>query len=512
MTFNKSKTVYKAKRGVRETTKNTKLNGNFHGKNDPDRKIVAEILDIESHGDWNILDSDEDLRLVHYKWNQDRSKINYPNIRGVVVDVSTKTVVCHMYKMESEVCSDNINQNKDGSYSLFGSKKLPENVTFKRGIDGIIYQVFYWKGKGYFCSFKKLNCLRARFPGHRPFYDMYLESGGPNPGELYDSKYEHSPWVFSFLLSHSSMINTSRMTLKEGIVIYLGKRKMYSEDKSPHPKESVQWDCPSLVLAKDITEAGEKKLPFIQETITSKEAEKFLQLGYDQTPAPKGVDQKHRNGEYIIATIPSDSPLPTKVRIVSYSYSYRNKMLNSNPNITSRFFELATDCMNAASSYQDRKKYFHFYPILKALPEEWTEEDDFPKFLVKNRRYLKSFNSYLYNMWLNFTLCVNPRRKKEAAGLLSLYYKAYKRSISWLLTFYKEHDQDEKVFKPEIHSKAVRRALDELRKVSTKTGKVAERDVGNLVYWMSGSEVYNIYRCSHLSLDEDGTVKYLNDI
>ena len=84
---------------------------------DLDRKIIkpiiAEIINKPVTKDWDIYDKDIEngLYLVHYNQNGNREK--FGDVRGIVVDIFNKIVVCASYGFTTGLVTDKLKDTSE---------------------------------------------------------------------------------------------------------------------------------------------------------------------------------------------------------------------------------------------------------------------------------------------------------------------------------------------------------------------------------------------------------------
>src|SRR3989304_6739213 len=111
------------------TTINTMNNQHY----DQVKSDIANILAIENSGAWEIISSDPDhnLYMVHHKPEADLVK--YGDIRGIVVDVKSRSIVCKSYGYTPTIVSNTI---ENTMVDTNGTVHQFINPEFKKGYEG----------------------------------------------------------------------------------------------------------------------------------------------------------------------------------------------------------------------------------------------------------------------------------------------------------------------------------------------------------------------------------------
>ena len=137
------------------------------------KEEISKILNIQNTNSWNIIDSipSEDLYLVHYN---DRANMEiYGGLRGVIVDIKEKKIVCRSNGNTISITCDNIVEDKDvikiDNYIL-----NKNNIKIMIGFEGTMLRIFKHRGTVYFSTHRKINCVNSKWGNSISFSNLPL--------------------------------------------------------------------------------------------------------------------------------------------------------------------------------------------------------------------------------------------------------------------------------------------------------------------------------------------------
>jgi hypothetical protein len=385
------------------------------------KRIAAEVLGIENSAAWGIVSTDGDLVMIHHKPEADLLK--YGDIRGLVIDTKTKTLVCKSYgytpivKTDGMIHADNkLKLGDENGNSHFIDLNDPSNH-FKVGFEGPLINVFKHNGMVYRSTRKRLDPLRSRWGNSRSFLQMYWELDGPNDDELFDSTKDYSPYCHSFILVHPEVLVASKVPTEEGFLVYLGATKMdwvEREEFCPYPLDQVEMVA---------------KTPPIQPlgTMTLEQANHHLEQGFYTIDNMEDIDPRLMPGEFVILHTPTQL-----LRIQSTPYTWRLEMRDNNPNLYHRFCQLITHSYQE-SSHQN-------YPVVTPYDMRSIRENiKISPYVVwpQDSSVIVDFSDRderTKNIWLCFLNSVPLNRQKEVVTFFDKLYRDRAELIGWLRT------------------------------------------------------------------------------
>ena len=479
-------------------------------------EIIAKVLNIPIDGPWEIISElpEENLYMVHYKNDVDPNE--YPDLRGVVVDIKNKTVVSKSFPHTKRVVTNEIKFDNDNNITLFDDKNTQlkynlDNVQFKVGFEGPLIHVFKHNGNVYRTTRKKLDASRSRWGNSMRFGEMYETLGGPSDETLFNPEKKYSPYCHVFIMVHPDTLVACRDDIKDGYLVYLGPKKMYSTSPENCPYDFSEVD--EDLHVPETSSLQKDKNIFSPENIELAEVNKHLMFGfYDPIEGYQYLDKRLLPGEFVIMEeLDENKNVKSMVRIESVSYAWRCSMRNNNPNLHHRFYELL-DYSYLKNDPFNRERFEKLFPILTCYeysslvegmknspivvwPQKTDLLHDFPL----------SNDTKLYNIWQCYLVSSPLNKQQEIAEYLqNLYNKRYEL-INWLYQLSKNKTDPTKFSKrvADILIKTRKFAKQRIAKnqnVDRKTGKVKTEEeltkdnIRNFMYKELGTSLYRLIK------------------
>ena len=349
---------------------------------------IAEILKIEIKDGkypFKIVDSkpDQGLYMVHY----DVDKINNTskdsverNLRGVIISESEGIIVPSFGYTPTIILDD------------FDIKTV-ENVVEKQGqvhnlkefnttkilpmFDGTLLRVWKYKGEIHVSSHKKIDAINSRWGTSGKFVELFKKytEGTFDLEDLFSSSEDSenliSPKIHNFLLVDNDLMISSKLALDNisGFVLYIN---------------SINCEIPSEIETKLSTlhyteiKSTDKTFFKVKSFDTNEtEYQSFITNGFfpDETDIHPNISL----GEGLILFNGNNM-----LKIVSNGYNNRSKLVNNNPNVLHRVFELLTDSQypkEGADIFLEKYSIVPIptddqikslsEPILSKFPEDW---------------------------------------------------------------------------------------------------------------------------------------------
>lgn len=435
--------------------------------------VLGIPLELESK--WDIIDwyprtEDYELVLCHYNDEFDPDvRANAPllGIRGVIVDVKTKRVVCrsfgHTSKLEVYTPLGEDEQNiivhdtKVTTYATndplqtpaytMGILLLPKDSTMLYlGNESLVVRFFKYKGKVFFSTYKRIDGTKSTWGGRQNFWEMFKDvTPGFNPESLFGDE-ENSPYTYVFLVNHKSVRLIS--TVMENRAIFLNVLKTWNEKDYP---ELVSGDIvPKGIPSADFPEPGvfENQInkPWrAQISVDVQTANKYLFPSDLATPVPEDVSalpgemfveySQHENrindiwykkipmgntfeklsgGDPIMVYV-KDQEIGIRVyELFPTSVSFRNEVTAHNPNLYNNFILQMKDYIEM--DVNQLKELFPLYTYEGKLLDPKKAND---------RRIW--WWSVLYD-------CVSPDFKNEVNEFMARYNKDLNELINFILS------------------------------------------------------------------------------
>lgn len=423
------------------------------------RMTIAEVLNVENSMAWEIVseDPEHNLYMIHHK--QEANLNEYGNLRGIVVDVTAKTVVCRSNGHTPIVVSDKLNFDDAGKMKLVDTMNnehvVDDKTNFKIGFEGTLITVFKHNGKVYRTTKKRLDPTKSRWGNSKTFMDIYWELGGPTDEELFDPESKYSPFCHMFIMVHPDVMIVSKNMVGSGYLVYLGHKQMYDLDYTKCPyKQTLKDGSYFSETETDFELDGRLDAGWIEnvprkpktssqlnssgtiyepENISLDIANKHLEFGFYPAFDYQNMDGRLLPGEFVIIETPN-----YLIKVESTSYAWRSSIRDNNPNLLHRFFQLLNGSYIQYDTPEGKLRYDNLYVTLTPYSEESIKSNNdgfivWPQdYSLIDDSYLHDRDSRMYNIWLNFLSAVPPHKQKEVNEFYSLFYKKREIVISWL--------------------------------------------------------------------------------
>ncbi len=458
------------------------------------KEIVSEVLKIPNNDSWEIVDTDENLVMIHYVHDFADLK-KYGKLRGVVVDIKNRIQVANSYGYTPTTVGDSLIPNDENELVLVDQSNLTHyidlndtNLSIKYGLEGVLIRVFKWNNKVYYSSHRRFDISRSRWGDSLPFLTIYGMLGGPKGKELFSEDEMFSPYVHFFLAEHPGLLHVTKNQVGTGFLYHLGYRMMWSINPTNSPfRTTDQNKTPRLGSGQTIKSWSQDKRPnvgFVSSTVyipktrstfptfqefeervksgaspeiislpnlTPQQANTLLRYGYYKQHNDTKTDFRLRTGEFVVI-YKSDGTL---LRVESSAYRWRASTTDDNPNRRHRFYQL-TDA--AIKLYPDHLEYFRkLFP-----PMNIYEIEDIEKILLKgpillwnklgierdrgldNNQNPNRFNELItleqriYNVWACLMMASPVNRQTDVVKYYQEYFTDQILVIDWITKLQKE--------------------------------------------------------------------------
>lgn len=510
---------------------------------DNTRQIIAEVLGVENSAAWNIVSSDPEnnLYMVHHK--PEASHGRYGDIRGVVVDIVAKTVVCKSYGFTPTVISDTLKLQNDGLIHLFDDLGMeheidPNRMNIKMGFEGTMIHVFKHDGKVYRVTRKKLDPSKSRWGNSKTFMDMYWELGGPSDEVLFDSESDYSPYCHIFILVHPDVLVSSKENIGDGYMVYLGPQEMWPLEyyESPYkqtmedgtffqgvnqkefdedPRPNAGWIDGTIHFPETFSSFSQERTSniLLPPSLSLEEANYKLAFGfYNAFQGYENYERRLLPGEFVvIQVLDEEGNLLEVVRVESTSYAWRSTMRDNNPNLCHRFYQLMNGSYINYETPEGRERFLDLYPILTPHSPEninsnlplvvWPQD---PTYF--DSEMLTTRESRLYNIWIAFMMSVPLHRQSEVFGFLSSLNNTRNQIIGWLRKIEERGKVDSTEFSKRVlniiqaarsfSERKINQGQDRDRRTGRKISfsELTKFNIRNLLMKEEGSSLYRLSR------------------
>lgn len=489
---------------------------------------IAQILGIELSDFWDILDSDEDhqLYLIHYTPGANVTK--FGDLRGVVVDLEAKTVVCRSFGYTPTAVKDELKLSPDQKLhvtDLLGEEHIidPNQLRIKIGFEGTIMRVFKHRGQVYHSTHRRLKTERSRWGNSIPFEEMYYVLNGPSDDELFNPQSDYSPYCHIFLMVHPDVLNVTKDDVQQGYLVYLGPKQLWSVEGniSPYkqtdpeghpigeswdqdPRPSAGWIDSTLYLPETQTERILTPM-----NLDLPAANQHLRYGFYDSFPDEQLDPRLRTGEFVILyKLDENQQITGLLKVESTAYRWRMDMRDSNPNLLHRFYQLLNGSYIRTETAEGLAEYRRRFPILTRYSVEsikqhvpfiiWPQETMTPE---QENALIQSKDDRLYNIWLGYLMAVPLHRQCAVAEMYDHLITNRANVIDWLQNL-EEINNVGQLDIPDRAKKIITQARDMAQRkleqnVSGRRLDVREmtrNNIRNLIYREEGSSLYRLVK------------------
>lgn len=468
--------------------------------------IVASILNIKSEdlASVEITDrTDTGLVMVHHKQFVNITKYGW--IRGIVIDLNLKEIICPAYGPDttyvSTVVSDSLISTRTGTLELIDDQLNHltidlSSVRIEQGYEGTIIRVFCHKGVTYWATHRRFNSKTSRWVVSRSFYDLYVDLGGPE--QIFTSdpeEYEHglNREVYYFLVAHQEVQSVSQAVKDKGRLIFLGTKR-------------------STISSKSFEDDFAKRFPR-PDRLTVDQANSILlgNLKYN--------DIRFRQGDFVIITASN-----MMVKIVSRSYKWRQDMRDDNPYIRHLWFKYVSDSYIDGRYTMTDEDFLKKYPLMNIVQltdlEAMIEHDftfNVEPYNGNPNAVTKSSGARMHMILQTLLLVLPPKGKVDLLNYYREFFEIRKNIIQWLYKLYR-NNEDLSKFEPDpqdtqnqgrrqnrinrikqiindVTSFAERRLKEPgLNKRKMNKDQLVFENISNLIQKELGTSLYRIYK------------------
>lgn len=384
---------------------------------------------------WSEIDRRGKLSLIHYNDNADMSQVG--QLRGILIDVERGLVIGSSYGFTPTVRLDNLSF-VDGQLTVQDEQGYPHtfcknDIVIKKCYEGVIMRVVFYEGECLRFTHKKIRPLKSRWATATPlFTKMYQDAGAPRDTDLFNVDKLYSPWCYTFLIVHPSLLMATKLNVEKPFAVFLNVERMWSQlpdvEMSDCEFEQVHSFDNAVLLPKELT---------------VEEANDHLKFGYHHK-VNSSSDPRNSCGESVIVYNYLEGRLSDVVKINSLAYDHRFQLRGSDPNLYHQFFVLMDSSQPDLTDYikfQDfTRKFINYQPVEKssvpaALEEHIGTIEPFKMTELRNKDYI------MYQIWLNFCFALPKNHQSQAIGFLDQYLQERNEIINWLLFYCNNKNQ-----------------------------------------------------------------------
>lgn len=481
---------------------------------------VMEVLQLKSNIGWSIVDTFENLALIHYDKNADMETCG--KLRGILVDTETGAIVANSFgytptAVVTELSDDNgslVIKDKDNVIHAFPL----QDTMIKRVFEGVVIRVIWYKGKSYHLTHKKINPVRSRWGSSPSFMQMYVDAGGPTDDQLFDTTKSYSNSCYVFLISHPALLVGTRQKINKPYIVCLAHYHMDIQ----RPSEEVSVGIPSYKSSDHISGSVTESFIHNPKSLTISEANRHLKYGYYNEFNVE--DERQLTGEGVIIYRMIDTGVIDIVKVHSPSYEWRINLRGNQSNITFQFYSLlniAYRDIDNDMAWNALKEKLIILPqydeeSLKILYEQNECIITIPSDSVSKDDYYRR-DARIHLLWMNYILSLPSNVQKIGLDILSQFHKDRTEVVQWLQNLelsIRDIDNAEISDRAKDIIKASRKLAKERIFTGNNTSSrgivmnlpaVIKTTIRNLIYKENGPSLYRLIRQMKQSSSDDNS-------
>lgn len=477
-------------------------------KGDDLTRRVADILGMKSISGWSIIDTYENLALVHYDDDADMKECGH--LRGVLIDTEKGDIIADSFGFTPTAVVDEIVE-EDGKLCFVDNEQnkhvFNADANITRIFEGVVIRVIWFNNKLYRITHKKIFPVKSRWGNSKYFINLYEEAGGPVAEQLFDTTKPFSDTCYHFMVVDPSLLVATRQRVSAPYIVCLEKQTIkLSRD--------VGEIAPGKSTFETVDKIGglvNKSMIHMPKKLTISEANKHLKSGYYKS-FPVG-DERLTTGEGVIIYHKENDVITKVLKVNSKSYDYRCTMRGGNPNIVNQFYTLLSCTypdITGNDAWEALQKKFVIFPLYDV--EVIKGQFDKSKVILTlgtgelDKRNYESKEARIHLLWINYVVTLPANFQEDALEILDNFHEDKKNLCEWLATL----EINVKNIDESQHGAHVKRIINAARTLSrqkiksgqNKSAKGADipyptmvkKTIRNLVYKEKGGSLYQMIR------------------
>jgi len=396
---------------------------------------VAEILKVDTNSGWSVVDTFENLAMVHY--NEDANMNLVGHLRGVLVDLEKELIITDSFGYTPTIVSDKIEFknghlnmiDKEGNGFIFNES----NVIINKLYEGVVIRVIWYNNKCFFLTHKKINPIKSRWGSSKYFLDMYKEANGPTAEQLFDTSKPYSNTCYFFLVVDKSLFVGTRQQVENPFISFLLKKTLnINRDNS-----ECTGGIGSFNISNNMCGINNKSCIVKPENLTVEEANAHLTYGYYKKFDVK--DNRQLTGESLIVYTMENGNIKNMVKVNSTSYEWRVNMRGNNPNITHQFYSLLNSVyadLKIDNSKDKLKQKLVLYPLynLLSLKNYYRSNNGIINLQVINEKYALYItrDERIHLLWINYVVSLPIHLQEQGLDIISNFHIEKVSVVEWL--------------------------------------------------------------------------------
>lgn len=489
-------------------------------KGDALTKRCAEIIGMTDLTGWSVIDTYENLALVHYNPKTDFQKFGH--IRGLLLDTESGDIIADSFGYTPIAIYDEISAiddkvsitDVDGINHKF--LLTDKDVYVKRVFEGVVIRVIWYNNKMYRITHKKINPVRNKWGNSKRFLDIYDESSGPTAEQLFDTTKPYSSTCYHFLAVDGTLLVATRQKVLAPYLVYIERQEVCLQK----PVDDIAIGTPNFPLIDKISGTVSVSGIYNPQQLNINQVNRYLKYGYykkyeipDECEVP---DERQLAGESVIFYRKVNESIVDVVKVNSKSYEWRSNLRGGNHNIVNQFYaklDMVYGDLTDNSKWEKFKSDLILFPLysVDAVKNEYEEGKgilllSINKGFTFDKDYYNTRQSRIRLFWINYVLALPISHQEAALELLDNFTTDRDNLIKWLSTL---EDNVKKVSEPD-YCKYVVRIINSARKTAneavkngtnlTKKGQVlnykatVRNKIHNLIDKERGTSLYAMIR------------------
>ena len=500
-------------------------------KGDALTRRCAEIIGMSDLTGWSVIDTYENLALVHYNPKTDFQKFGH--IRGLLLDTESGDIIADSFGYTPIAIYDEITATDDVvsitdtdgvNHKFLLSDK---DVYVKRVFEGVVIRVIWYNNKMYRITHKKINPVRSKWGNSKRFLDIYDESNGPTAEQLFDTTKPYSSTCYHFLAVDGTLLVATRQKVLAPYLVYIERQEVSLQK----PVDDIAIGTPTFPLIEQIKGTVSISGIYNPRELNINQVNRYLKYGY-YCYEEFDSDERQLTGESVIFYRKVDEAIVDVVKVNSKSYEWRSNLRGGNHNIVNQFYaklDMVYGDLTDNSKWEKFKADLILFPLYSTdmMKNEYykneyhnTEENENEEDR-KNRGILIlgiqegfQFEKEMYNtrqsrirlFWINYVLALPISHQEAALELLDNFVTDRDNLIKWLSTL---EENVKNISEPE-YCKYIVRVINSARKTAkeavkngtnlTKKGQVlnykamVRNKIHNLIDKERGTSLYAMIR------------------
>ena len=411
-------------------------------KGDELTKKICKVLNLSNNIGWSIVDTCENLVMIHYNDDADMKEVGH--LRGILVDTERECVLADSFGFTPTIVNDSI-EFKNGNLNMIDKEGngyifKEDNCVINKLYEGVLIRVIWYNNNCFFLTHKKINPLRSRWGNSKSFLEMYKEANGPTAEQLFDTSKSYSNTCYYFLVVDKQLLVGTRQKVENPYIVFLLKKNLnINRDENEYNEGISSFEC------KEFSNSIVNESCIIRtQNITTQEANKHLKHGFYNEF--KVQDIRQLTGEGVIMYSIENGHIKNMVRIHSTSYDWRINMRGNNPNINHQFYSLLNsvyaDIKHNCSIDKIEQKLV-LYPLFDvfSLKDFYIKNDSIINLQVLNKKYAfyKTRKERIHLLWINYVLSLPTHLQGKALNIIDEFQINKNAVIDWIISLELKH-------------------------------------------------------------------------